>query len=134
MYEDYFLILPTRSEINICNAVARRYARMSSTPTLQPGAGALRNIEREGDRLRDKLCCVERHDTFSAEMLLVVAARSQRSSSPLVLSSPVEIVAAYTTLAVTCVTAHCDLLTDVRPVMWFCLEAIAKEFMSGQLK
>ena len=63
MYQDYFLIPPTRSEINICSAVARRYARMSSTPTLQPGAGALRHTHththRDGDRLRYKWCCGE---------------------------------------------------------------------------
>ncbi len=70
MYQDYFLSPPTHSEINICTAVARRYARMSSTPTLQGG----------GDRLRHKWCFVEKHDTFSAEMLVVAEARSQSTT------------------------------------------------------
>ncbi len=52
MYQDYFLIPPTRSEINIFNTVARRYARLSVTPTLQPGARALRDTGREGDGLK----------------------------------------------------------------------------------
>lgn len=55
MYQDYFLIPPTCSEINICNTVARQYARMSSTPTLRPRARALRDREKETDRGKSAL-------------------------------------------------------------------------------